>query len=86
MCHVQLTTLQADWSLRHAPPLISPEHAHKGYLGGIFASALTNGKKRTHTWSSEIPSALAWVRLAMQSGYSRADDEGNASGDTQGIR
>ena len=44
MSHVQPAALQVDRSLRHAPTPISPQHSYKGYLGGIFASALTNGE------------------------------------------
>ena len=60
MSHVQPAALQGDWSLRPAPTLLSPSHNYKGYLGGIFASALTNGHDWTHTWSSQIVSAMAW--------------------------
>ena len=70
---MQPAALQADWSLRHTPSLISPRHGYKGYLGGHFASALTTGRDWTHTWSSQIVSALAWVQVALLFGYTRAD-------------
>ena len=38
----------------------------------ILTGALTNGKEWTHTWASEILSALAWVQVAMLSGYRKA--------------
>ena len=34
MSHIQPAALHADWTLRHAAPLITPSHSYKGYLGG----------------------------------------------------
>ena len=68
MSHVQPAALRDDWSLRHAAPLISPVHGYKGYLAGIFSSALCNGRKWTESWAAQIVSALAWVQVALLSG------------------
>ena len=70
---VQLATLKVDWSLRHGPPLLSPQYSYKGYLARIYSGALTNGKRWTHTRAAQILSACAWVQVALLSRYSRAD-------------
>jgi hypothetical protein len=73
MSHVQPAALRDDWSLRHAAPLISPAHSYKGYLAGIFSSALCNGRKWTESWAAQIASALAWVHVTLLLGYTRED-------------
>ena len=40
---VHPAALKDDWSLRLRPPLMTPKHAYKGYLSGIFIGALANG-------------------------------------------
>ena len=76
MSHVQPGALRDDWSLRHAAPLISPAHSYKGYLAGIFSSALRNGRQWTESWGAQIVSALVWVQVALLSGYTREDTMG----------
>ena len=73
LSHVQPVALRPNWSLCHGPPLLSPQHSYKGYLAGIFSSALANGRRWTHTWAAQILSACAWVHVALLSGYTRAD-------------
>ena len=72
--HIQPTTLTDDWSLRLGPSLMSPKHAYKRYLSGIFIGALVNGTPWVRTWSGQIVSALAGLQTAVLSGYGRGDN------------
>ena len=73
MSHVQPAALRDNLSLRHTAPLISPAHIYKGCLAGIFSSALCNKRKWTKYWGAQIVSALAWVQVALLSGYTCED-------------
>ena len=47
---------------------MTPSHAYKGYLSGIFTGAVANGRPWVRTWAGQILSVVA-----MLSGYSRAE-------------
>ena len=47
MSHVQPVVMRGDRTLKHTAPLISAAHSDKGFLGGIFSNALTNGRAWT---------------------------------------
>ena len=71
--HAQPAALKDDWSLRLGPSLMSPKHAYKGYLGGIFKGALANGRPWVSTRAGQILSPLAWLQTALLSGHSQGD-------------
>ena len=53
--------LNADRSLRHGMPLITPSRAPHPYLPCILISSPTAALPWQHKWAAHIMSALAWV-------------------------
>ena len=73
MAFTEPAALTAGWELRLAEPLLSPDCAHPGYLSGIFTGVLKNGLPFTTNWASQIFSAVAWLQVALLSGYTRGE-------------
>ena len=69
--HSHPSSLKPDWSLRLGPSRASPSLAPKHNPKAVFISVLTNTIPWCNTWASQILSALAWLQVALLSGYSR---------------
>ena len=52
---------------------MSPKHAYKRYLSGIFTRGLAIGRWWVRTWARQILSAVVWLQTALLSAYRRAD-------------
>ena len=76
MSFTEPAALTAEWKLRLAEPLLSVACAYPGYLGGIFTGVLKNGLPFTTNWASQIFSTMAWLQVAMLSGYTRGEAMG----------
>ena len=73
MAFVEPSALTDQWNLCLAQPLPTPACAYPGYVGRIFIGALKNGVPFTDSWAGQILSAVAWLQVAMLSGYSWAE-------------
>ena len=68
--HVQPSALDANWSLKPAPPLMTPTLHHPSYLPCICAGVLSNARPWCKSWGGELLSVAVWLQVAQLSGFS----------------
>ena len=69
LAYLHPSALSSTWSLKSAPPLLSPARAYPAYLPGIMTGALSNARPWATTWAGELLSLSAWLQIALLSGY-----------------
>ena len=69
LAYLHPSALSSTWSLKSAPPLLSPASAYPAYLPGIMTGALSNARPWATTWAGELLSLSAWLQIALLSGY-----------------
>ena len=69
LAYLHPSALSSTWSLKSAPPLLSPACAYPAYLPGIMTGALSNARPWATTWAGELLSLSAWLQISLLSGY-----------------